>query len=519
MSVQSNSPLLQQNNQVQNDANVPEQLTLLDTLSKGAIIRRSNQVVYANPAILKLIGLSETEKNPLGVIDMTQWVYAEDLPLLLDKYEGDTKNIANLAPYNFRLNKPDGSYTWVSCTSAVIKWQSEDAILNIFSDISTQMEQDEKAQFDTGLFKSIFNVTPEFMMLFRLDNDTILDINPSFLNIFGHRREDVLGVPAKTLNLWPEAAFHERFTEELKTTGSISEMPTTMNTRGNVIRHFRLFARRVDNVTHPFVVVTGRDITDEMSKSLELQRNRDAAELASRSKSEFLANMSHELRTPLNAILGFSELIRDQIGGPDAVDRYSDYAHDIHRSGHHLLSILNDILDISKVEAGRLEAYLEWIDPKPSLSMCLKFMQQRASEAGVQLVHTLDPSIRLYADDRLFRQICLNLLSNAVKFTDMNGHVQLSLTTLEDGHALLKVEDNGIGMTQEDIDVAKRPFGQVDSSLSRKHDGSGLGLPLVVSFAEKLGCEFGIESKPGEGTTVRVIFPASSVTRETETDD
>lgn len=488
-----------------------DRASLLDHMSEGVVVRCGREIVYLNDAIVSMMGLEPEEAPKLTSVDINEWIHPDDRQTVDDHYDARVSYGGDAKPYSIRLVRPDGSIFWVSIKAVVTQWHGKTAVAGFMSDITAQMESEDKEQFSTNLFRSVFKVTPDFMLLFRLDSDEVFAVNPSFLNLFGHRRDDVIGAPVQSLNLWSDITFHERFIEELKTTASISDMPTTMNARGGVLRHFKLFARRVEGSTLPFVLMTGRDVTDDISKSQELQRNRDAAELANRSKSEFLANMSHELRTPLNAILGFSELIRDQIGGPDAVDRYSDYAQDIHKSGHHLLSIINDILDLSKVEAGRLEAHMEWIDPQPGMAMCIKLMQQRALKAGVTLAHTIDDNAQLYADERLFKQMCLNLVSNAVKFTEVNGRVQISLITCDDGTACLTVSDSGIGMTAAELQVAKRPFGQVDSSLSRKQEGSGLGLPLVVSFAEKLGCEFTIDSAPGKGTLARLMFPAKRV--------
>lgn len=497
-------------------SNTQDRAALLDHMSEGVVVRCDQDVVYVNEAMVTMMGMKPEDASELTAMDVDKWIHPDDLQTVEDNYNARlsatrVSSIGDAKPYSVRLVRPDGSVFWVSIKAVVTQWHGKKAVAGFLSDITAQMASEDKEQFSTNLFHSVFKVTPEFMLLFRLDTDEVFAVNPSFLNMFGHRRDEVVGRPVRALNLWSDITFHERFIEELKTTASISDMPTTMNARGGVLRHFKLFARRVEGSMLPFVLVTGRDVTDDISTSLELQRNRDAAELANRSKSEFLANMSHELRTPLNAILGFSELIRDQISGPTAVDRYSEYAQDIHKSGHHLLSIINDILDLSKVEAGRLEAHMEWIDPQPSLHMCMKLMQQRALKAGVTLEETFDDTIELHVDERLFKQMCLNLVSNAVKFTEVNGRVRFSLVVNEDGSASVIVADTGIGMSASELQIAKRPFGQVDSSLSRKHEGSGLGLPLVVSFAEKIGCDFTVDSAPGKGTIARLWFPNKAV--------
>ncbi len=486
------------------------QARLLDGVAEGVVVRNTKEVVFANKAIFDIVGASFEDPSHIER-PLEQWIYPEDHDKVEQSFQarvggGDTDD-----QYKFRLTRVDGSTVWVSCRASLIDWAGETCVVAYIKDVSAEMVIRHQQQLSNDLFRNIFNVTPDFMMLFTLSDARVIDVNPAFLNMFGCRREDVLGANVGTLSLWSEPTFFERFVEELKTTAFITDSPAALATRGGAIRHFRLFARRIDGADAPFLLMTGRDVTEEISHAQELQRTRDAAELSNRTKSEFLANMSHELRTPLNAILGFSELIRDGVGGVDLTEKHTDYANDIHRSGTHLLAIINDILDLSKVEAGRLEAHVSVIDPVPCLDMCLRLMQHRASEEGVSLTHTFNGSVMIEADERLLKQIALNMLSNAVKFTKSGGSVDMSFEKTRDGGACVSVCDTGIGMTAEEIAIAKRPFGQVDSSLSRSQQGSGLGLPLVVAFAEKLGARVTIDSEPKQGTLVRVFFPKSVV--------
>ena len=234
----------------------------------------------------------------------------------------------------------------------------------------------------------------------------------------------------------------------------------------------------------------------------------EAAATSSQAKSQFLATMSHELRTPLNAIIGFSELLKSEALGPLGSERYAEYAADIHDSGSHLLSLINDVLDFSKAEAGRLDLREEPLDLREVLTDCLRLTAPGAKEAGIAVSLDLPPTApAVVADARRMKQIALNLLSNALKFTAAGGAVRVSLALEDDGLAMA-VSDTGIGMTPEQIPVALEPFGQVDSSLSRRHEGTGLGLPLCRRFAEAHGGSLTIESELGKGTTVTVRLPA-----------
>jgi signal transduction histidine kinase len=232
------------------------------------------------------------------------------------------------------------------------------------------------------------------------------------------------------------------------------------------------------------------------------------AESASRAKSAFLATMSHELRTPLNSILGFSEIMIMEAFGPLGSPNYREYSRDIYDSGMHLLRVINDVLDLSKVEAGRHELNLSEIDVGEAVETALRFFRERSKKAGVALVATVEPRLQaLRADERLVRQCILNLVSNAVKFTPSGGSVLVSARAESDGWIAINVADNGIGIAAADLPKVVSPFGQADNPYTRKHEGTGLGLPLVKSFVELHGGVFEIRSALGAGTTVTMRFP------------
>ncbi|MBV8653537.1 MAG: PAS-domain containing protein [Alphaproteobacteria bacterium] len=249
------------------------------------------------------------------------------------------------------------------------------------------------------------------------------------------------------------------------------------------------------------------------SAAEEAGRAREAAEAASRSKSEFLANMSHELRTPLNAVMGFAEIIRDALMGP--VDqRYQDYARDIYESGGHLLSVIKDVLDLSKIEVGRLDLQEETIDLAALIASCESIVKGRAKEAGLTLAAELPDELPVLCDGRRMKQIVLNLLSNAVKFTPSGGRVsvmarQLASSEYGGGELAIAVTDTGIGMRPEDVAIALEPFRQIDSAMTRRYEGTGLGLPLVQRLVALHGGTLQIDTAPGIGTTVTITLPAS----------
>ncbi len=243
-----------------------------------------------------------------------------------------------------------------------------------------------------------------------------------------------------------------------------------------------------------------------------LRSARQQAEAANLAKSEFLASMSHELRTPLNAILGFSEVMMREMAGPLGAPQYRGYSADINESGRHLLDVINDILDISKIEAGRVELVIDEIEPRTLAEKALRLVKDRAEQVHISLHLEAEPDLPvLHGDERLVKQAVLNLLANAVKFTQPGGDVELRLQQDPDGSLVFAVRDNGIGIDEPDFERVLTPFGQVESALTRNHQGTGLGLPLAKSFVELHGGELELSSTVGKGTTVRLRFPADRI--------
>ncbi|MGB3644592.1 MAG: PAS domain S-box protein [Mesorhizobium sp.] len=258
-----------------------------------------------------------------------------------------------------------------------------------------------------------------------------------------------------------------------------------------------------------------RDITQWKRAEEDLTQARAVAERASSQKTDFLARISHEIRTPLNAIIGFSELMVDEKFGPVANDRYRDYLRDINRSGNHVLDLVNDLLDISKIEAGQQEMDYEAVSLNDTLAETVAMMQPQANRERVIIRSSFASKLpEVVADQRSVRQIALNILSNAIRYTQAGGQVIVSTAYETSGDVVMRVRDTGIGMSQAEIEQALKPFRQINALKRGRHDGTGLGLPLTKAMVEANRARFTINSTPGEGTLVEVAFPSTRVLAE-----
>jgi len=358
---------------------------------------------------------------------------------------------------------------------------------------------------------SIVELAPDAMMIYGRGG-VIRYINPAGVRMFGGTESsEIVGQNVLTF-------VHPDFRDQVSR--SVRENFESPRTRMSVYSDQRrrrldgsdfwveVAAAAIDLEGQRGGIVVMRDVTDQIAAEDEMREAREQAELANRAKTEFLANMSHELRTPLNAIIGFSDLMKQEAFGEIGSPQYLEYVNDIFNSGTHLLQVINDILDLSKVEAGKLDLDEDWIDLSELIARSVRVISARAQDGGLRIREDIADALpTLWGDERKLRQVLINLLSNAVKFTEPGGFIDIGVGFDSNEGYTIRVADTGVGMRAEVIPQALEAFGQVDSTLSRRFEGTGLGLPLTRSLVELHGGRLGIESAPDEGTTVTVTLP------------
>lgn len=383
------------------------------------------------------------------------------------------------------------------------------------TDISAEVNAQEIAASAHERFMAAIESVSDGFALFDADdrmvfcNDRFKDMNPDLAPIIvpGITFEEMLRDNIARNRILDALGDEEVFVQ--------MRMEQHRNPSGPLVqqrRDGRWLELREEQTPEGSTFLVNTDISERKAAEEGLLVAMKEAEIANQTKSEFLANISHELRTPLNAIIGFSEIIKDEKFGAVGNTKYRDYVEDINESGQHLLALINDILDLSKIESGTDELNEEDIDIREATDSILKLVTGLARSGNVELeVDVSDDIHDLYGDERKVRQILLNLLSNAIKFTPNAGKVTLRIWSRTDSGYVFQVVDTGIGIAFEDIPMALAPFQQIDSGLDRKHEGTGLGLPLAKSLVEMHGGYLDLQSEVGLGTTVTVRFPAERI--------
>lgn len=378
-----------------------------------------------------------------------------------------------------------------------------------YSDTALQRERDDALLLLTSIFD-----TSEVGIIVTDHNRRIIKVNDSFVRIYGWERDELVGhdfvdIIAAEDREWARKN-HEQFIREgVRSTG---EMRVTRKNGGIANTLVTTATLELSN-NRRFQVTTVTDITMRKQMELSLRKAKEQADSANHAKSSFLANMSHELRTPLNAIIGFSEMIMNETFGPVGHAKYKEYLGDVHLSARHLLEIINEVLDMSKIEAGRVELDEKLVDMPVLLDSVTRIMLSRAFSSGLEIVQNVDKNLPgLYADPRLIRQIVINLVTNALKYSKEGGKIIITANIDDHKNMRIVVKDEGVGIAEDRLEEALEPFSQVSDPVeSRGFQGTGLGLPLAKAMTELHDGKLTLESSLGQGTTVTLIFPKDRV--------
>lgn len=372
-----------------------------------------------------------------------------------------------------------------------------------------QRERDDAV----SLLSSIFEVS-EVGIIVTDHNGRIIRVNESFVRIYGWSRDELTNADVVGLVTPDERELARRNHEEFIRTGIRSSGELKLIRKDGSIANVLFTTATLElSQKRRFQVTTVMDITLRKQMEESLRFAKDQADAANRAKSTFLANMSHELRTPLNAIIGFSEMMIKETFGPLGHAKYKEYLGDVHSSARHLLEIINEVLDMSKIEAGRIELDEGEVDLKNLIEAVMRMMASRAFGSGLLTKLDIQEDLpNLYADQRLIRQALINIVANAVKFSRPGGEIQISAYVLDDGRIQIRIADQGVGIPKAKIKQAMEPFGQVsDQPESNSHQGTGLGLPLAKAMIELHDGTLTLDSDVGKGATVFIIIPAHRV--------
>ncbi len=378
------------------------------------------------------------------------------------------------------------------------------------ADASDQSMLQRERDDAISLLSSIFDVS-EVGIVVSDQNRRIVKVNDSFIRMYGWAREELIGSDVSDIVTSDERELARRNHDDFIRSGqrSSGEMKI-MRKDGSIANALFTTATLELSQKRRFQVTTVMDITLRKQMELSLRFAKEQADAANHAKSSFLANMSHELRTPLNAIIGFSEMMKNETFGKLGSEKYKEYLGDIHLSARHLLEIINEVLDMSKIEAGRVELDESFIEISDLVFSVSRMAASRAFSSGLTIVEDIEEDLPpLYADVRLVRQILINLVTNAVKFSRNAGEIRIGARMNKNNELEVIVEDEGIGIAPDQIEQALEPFGQVSNpDHASRFQGTGLGLPLAKAMAELHGGALRLISEVGEGTTVTVIFPA-----------
>lgn len=432
--------------------------------------------------------------------------------------EKDYKNL------EFQLKRSDGASVWVFYSAEKMVYEGHPAIIGTFTDITKRREAEAELRKSEEKFRVLADHAHDMISIYS-PNSTCLYVSPSVERLFGYRPDEFIGQPVSKF-MHPEdietiISINSRTIERDEKHPVYLARMRHKNGHWEWVEASNTIERDQDTGKITQVSSVSRLVTERVRNEQELREARERAEAADRAKSDFLAHMSHEIRTPLNAVIGFSEVMRDQLFGPLGSPRYEEYINDIYESGTHLLALINDVLDMSKVESGKFELQEDRHPLQSIIDGAFRFLHDRAEGKLISLQSRLHDAPDLWCDKRVLTQVMLNLVGNAIKFTPERGRITVESQLNGDGCLELTVTDTGIGIAPEDLPIVLKAFGQAraNAQTSSSEPGTGLGLSLSKSFVEKHGGSLSITSEVGIGTRVKLTLPGERIIRDDDQAD
>lgn len=477
----------------------------------------SGEILFLNATWKKVTGFESDQAMARNLFDL---IHPQEQDEQRTFFEQLVKGQKHAYRVFTRLRTSDGTFRSVELAMSMIR-QDENKNLRVvgtFTDVEERRRAERALSEAEKKFRTIvenaaggiYQLTP---------GGQFLSANPAMARILDYESTDSLLREVRNAHamLYTNQKERARFVRELETLGVVKNFELEAVTRSGEKIWVNENARAVKDDEGNILYFEGsmENVTQRKLAEMKLREAKVRSDLANRAKSEFLSNMGHELRTPLNAIIGFSEIIKNEVLGKMENRQYWEYARDIYESGRNLLNIINEILDVSRIEAGDRQLNEGIVNVDKLMKSCIEFVQPKADAGELTIINLMDGTVpNLIAEELALKQIMLNLLSNAIKFTPEGGRVTLAHEVDSEGMMRISVTDTGVGLDESEIEKALSPFGQVETALSRSGSGAGLGLTLVDSLMKLHGGKLELFSQKGIGTTVTIIFPARRVTQE-----
>ena len=481
-------------------------------------LSEDGSITFLNEAWANVTGFGNDRSIGRNFFDL---IYVQDQEELRKNFDDLIRGREKSYRMFTRLRSADGKFRAVELSLSMVR-QGQDKNLQLVGTI-TDVEERRRAEralseaerkyrtIVENAASGIYQVTPE---------GQFLSANPAYARILGYESaESVLRDVKDAINeIYQDPDDHKKFLKDIASLNMPNSHEAQIKRKDETVIWINENIRPVFDDEKNLLYYEGsiEDIDKRKQAEIAMKDAKVESDLANRSKSEFLANMSHELRTPLNAIIGFSDIIRTQAFGEIKQPEYTDYAGNIYESGNHLLRVINEILDVSRIDAGERTLHESVIDVKEAIGSCLALMESKIKAANVKVDNKVDGGIGLIGEKQALKQMLINLLSNAVKFSPENSFVTIGAEVDEKKRLRLSITDNGSGMSEAQLEKALSPFGQIDTEHKRSKSGTGLGLTLVQSLIELHGGELEIVSQRGIGTTATLVFPEKRITKSRE---